>query len=161
VKIMAYGTSNGVSNNLIDYEELIGQTAISEEMVGECRTSADGMIDARLAPVAPAGGLPLVSPPAIVNCISDDLTTYFILRRLFTGKDPNDSAWVDKFYTRPLEMLEQLVKSPRILDAPSGAVNAASGASSTTLNQDRIFSVSRTSGGSLVSGDGEGGMDDW
>jgi len=70
----------------------------------------------------PAGGLPLASPPAIVNCISDDLTTYFILRRLFTGKDPNDSAWVDKFYTRPLDMLEQLVKSPAILDAPAGAV---------------------------------------
>ncbi len=158
---MAYGTANGVSNNLIDYEELIDQTAITEDMVSECRQSADGMIDARLAPVAPAGGLPLASPPALVNCISDDLTTYFILRRLFTGKDPNDSAWVDKFYARPLEMLEQLVKSPQILDAPAGAIGAAPGAASTTLNQDRIFTVSRTSGGSPVSGDDEGGMDDW
>ena len=158
---MAYGTTNGVSNNLIDYEELIDGDAITEDMVAECRTAADGMIDARLAPVAPAGGLPLASPPAAVNSVSDDLTAYFILRRLFTGKDPNDSQWVDKFYTRPLEMLELIVKSPQILESAAGAVGAASGAASTTLNQDRIFTVSRTSGGSLVSGDDEGGMDDW
>ncbi len=155
---MAYGTENGVSNNLIDYEELIDQSAITDEMVGECRAHADGVIDARLAVVSPPGGLPLASPPAIVNCVSDDLTTYFILRRLFTGKDPNDSQWVDKFFTRPLEILDQLVKSPQILDASGGA---ASGPTSTTEGQDRIFTASRTSGGSLVSGDDEGSMDNW
>lgn len=154
---MAYGTENGVANNLIDYSELIDATAITEQMVGECRASADGIIDARAASVA---AVPLSSPPAIVNSVSDDLTTYFLLRRLFTGKDPNDSEWVDKFYARPMELLDGIVKSPGILEQAAGGA-APPGPSSTTENQDRIFSVTRTSGGSQVSGADEGGMDDW
>jgi hypothetical protein len=154
---MAYGTENGVSNNLIDYADLIDASAITEEMVSECRGSADGLIDARIAAVTTA---PLASPPALVNCISDDLTTYFLLRRLFTGKDPNDSQWVDKFYTRPLELLDGLVRTPQIFDAAAGG-GGASGPDSTTRNQDRVFSVSRTSGGSPVSSGDDGTMDDW
>jgi hypothetical protein len=155
---MAYGTSNGVYNNLIDYSDLIENSAITDEMVCECRTHADGIVDARLAKAAPVAALPLADPPAIVNGISDDLTTYFVLRRLFTGKDPNDSEWVDKFYKRPLELLDVLVQNPEALGVSSVAEERIAG---TTENQDRIFTVSRTSGGSPVSGPDDGSMDDW
>ncbi len=152
---MSYGTFNGVKNNLIDYEELIEREAITEEMVEESRLGADGIIDARLAKAAPAGMLPLAEPPAIVGMISDDLTTYFILRRLFTGKDPNDSEWVDKFYTRPMQLLETLAGNPEIMGAAGASGRKAS---STTENQDRIFTVSRTSGGAETD---DGTMDKW
>jgi len=155
---MAYGTSNGVYNNLIDYADLIEHSAITETMVSGCRAHADGIIDARLAAAAPRDSLPLANPPAVVNGISDDLTTYFVLRRLFTGVAPNDSEWVDKFYKRPLELLDALVQSPDIIAAASVAEERVS---ATTEEQDRIFSVSRTSGGAPVSGPEEGSMDDW
>lgn len=153
---MAYGTLNGVNNNLVDYSDLVENTAITEGMIGECRVHADGIIDARLACVVAYASLPLANPPAIVNGISDDLTTYFVLRRLFTGKDPNDSEWVDKFYTRPLELLDKLVQTPDIVGTGSQEIVSGS-----TENQDRIFTVSRTSGGSLVSDPDDGSMDDW
>lgn len=158
---MAYGTQNGVSNNLLDYAELIDAEAISEEMNTDCRTAADGLIDARLAGVITAGGLPMASPPALINSISDDLTTYYLLRRLFTGKDPNDSEWVDKFYVRPLELLEMLIANPQIIESAAGASPAEDKVMSSTPGQDRIFSVSRSSMGEMISDTSEGSMDEW
>ncbi len=150
---MAYGTVNGVANNLIDYGELVTQEAITGQMVTECREHADGIIDSRLAMVVSMDGLPLGEPPAIINGVSDDLTTYFILRRVFTGSEPNDSEWVDKFYTRPLELLDRFVESPGIAEAVSETLDSVG---SNTENQDRIFTVSRESTGA----DG-GTMDEW
>lgn len=158
---MAYGTINGVGNNLVDYAELIDAEAISETMKEDCRLAADGLIDARLAGVLSATELPLSSPPAIINSISDDLTTYYLLRRLFTGKDPNDSEWVDKFYERPLALLDMVVSSPQIIEAAAGASPAENRVGSSTPGQDRIFSVSRRSGGEMISDGTEGSMDEW
>ncbi len=153
---MAYGTENGVSNNLSDYADLNDAGAISAAMVSECRTSADGIIDAKIASVVSATTLPLASPPAVVDNISDDLTTYFILRRVFTGKDPNDSEWVDKFYERPLELLESLLENPQIIEDAQGDAPLDDNVASTTEEQDRVFSVTRTAAGS-----DSGTMDDW
>jgi len=158
---MSYGTESGVSNNLIDYSELIDQDAIDAEMVSDCREAADGIIDAKLASAVPVGSLPLESPPAVVDSISDDLATYFLLRRLFTGKDPNDSEWVDKFYERPLELLDSLVEDPQIVEEAAGEVPEENNVYSSTPAQDRIFTVGRTSGGQPVSSDDGGSMDEW
>ena len=157
---MAYGTENGVKNNLIDFADLIDGEAITEQMAEECRAHADGIIDARLAAVIGFSALPLEAPPAVVNGVSDDLATYFLLRRLFTGKDPNDSEWVDKFYKRPLELLDKLVEDGGALALSSGA-GMDSKVLSTTPNQDRIFTVERTSGGASVSGPEEGSLEEW
>jgi hypothetical protein len=158
---MAYGTADGVGNNLFDYTQLMDASSITTQMVSECRYYSDGIIDARLAKVVPVQSLTLDSPPAVINCVSDDLTTYFLLRRLFTGKDPNDSQWVDKFYVRPLELLDALVKDPGIIQVADVPSESAARAVSTTLNSDRVFSVTTTSGGSITAGSGEGTEDKW
>ena len=155
---MPYGTDTGISNNLVDYADLIDQSAISETMASECRTAADGIIDSRLAAVVPPALLPLEPPPALVDNISDDLSTYFLLRRLFTGKDPNDSEWVDKFYTRPLELLDKLVEDPQVIEEAAGIDPEANNVYSNTGGRDRVFSVSRTWGGAGADG---GTMDKW
>ncbi|HPI78081.1 MAG TPA: DUF1320 family protein [bacterium] len=157
---MPYGTENGISNNLIDYADLVVCEAITEDMAADCRAAADAIIDARLAAAVGFAALPLSSPPAVVNGISDDLAMYFLLRRLFTGSAPNDSEWVDKFYKRPLELLDKLVESGGALASGSG-YGMDSKVSTTTPNQDRIFTVERTSGGASVCEPFEGTMEDW
>lgn len=158
---MSYGTATGVSNNLSDYTELNDAGTISVEMVAECRTAADGIIDAKIAAVVSAATLPLAAPPAVVDNISDDLTTYFILRRVFTGKDPNDSEWVDKFYVRPLELLDSLLENPQIIEEAQGDTPLDDNVASTTEDHDRVFSVTRTAGGAPAADSGTGTMDDW
>ncbi len=147
---MAYGTENGVTNNLSDYEELIESGCVSEDMIGECRLAADGIIDARLSTVVDYGRLPLEEPPAVISLLSDDLTTYFVLRRVFTGSEPNDSEWVDKFYLRPLELLDKLLAKPVALGNDGGR------AASTGMRRARVFT---TDPGDYDGDDGT--MDEW
>ena len=104
---MAYGTESGVIISLTDFPDLgMNYFLINEPVVAEFRGYADGIIDARLAAVVHMGDLPLAEPSAVINAVSDDLTTYLVLRRVFTGNEPTDCGWIDKFYTRPLGLLE-------------------------------------------------------
>lgn len=159
---MAYGTTNGVSNNLEGYADMITAGTITPQMVTDCRVFADSVIDSRLVRIVPKSDLPLVSPPAIINTISDDFTTYYLLRRVYVGKDKNESAWVDKFWTPDMELLEDLIKNGSGL-LVDGSGNALSGSTpvSSTSGLDPIFGMERTSGGTEATSEYEESMEDW
>lgn len=159
---MAYGTTNGVSNNLKTYDNLIDKADITAAMVSDFRTKADAEIEKRIAPIVGLTNLPLASPPDIINSISDDLTTYFILRRLFVGKDPKNSDWVQDFWDKPIENLEWLLENPEIFENASGDELIGDGIEAgDTDDLDPIFGMERTKDGSAVTDQWEESQDTW
>lgn len=156
---MAYGTTNGVANNIKGYAKLITDGEITTLMVSEFRARADGEINAYLAKAVPLTSLPLAAPTQKVNNISDDLTTYYILRRLFMDVEPNDSDWVEKFRTQAMDNLDFLVKNPDSLVDATGAALVESGVESTTDGYDQVCGMSRTADGETVTDDYETSMD--
>lgn len=158
---MAYGTANGVTNNLVNYQDLIAASKITVAMIAEVRVAGDGIIDMYLSRSVARTNLPLANPPAVVDSISDDLATYYLLRRVFTGKDPDDSVWVDKFYKRPLELLDVLADNPSILEDAAGNSLVEVGVEASTEDYDPVFGFERTSDGDAVTGDYDESMEDW
>ena len=107
---MAYGTVNGVKWNMSknSYQNLIDYDVLEQDQIDNARLKADAMINASLASTVYFTDLPLtiatVSQMALdlINSISDDLTTWFILQPVYIKKDPNKSSWVDMFYDRAM-----------------------------------------------------------
>jgi hypothetical protein len=155
---MAYGSSAGVEANIKQYSELISSGQMTLAMVTTFRSRADAEIDSALSGVVAQSDLPLVSPPAVVGVISDLKVTCYILTRIYCEKDPDESAWVDQFCTKADDLLETLLENPeQILNATGGEV-ADDQILSTTLDQDREFTVTTESGGSTIA---TGTMEDW
>ena len=157
---MAYGTANGISNNIKNYAQMITGGDITTDMVAEFRTKADAEIDAKLVVVIPVASLPLTAPTDKINSISDDIATFFILRRQFTGTDKNESAWVQGFWDRAMENLEWVIENPGSLD---GAIDVVpdSGISSSTTSLDPVFGFERTINGTRATNEYEESMENW
>lgn len=151
---MAYGTDDGVKNLIKDYSAVSDFTA---PYLAECRTKADSYINMKLAPIVNEADIPLVSPPAVVGTISDMFTAYFVLYRMYLKREKSDSPFVSELWDKADKMLDFLLENPAILTTAIAQAKI----DSTTLDQDRIFSVERTSEGETVSGDYEGTMEDW
>ena len=136
---MAYGTVNGVENRIPDYTALVTAGKITTNRLTGFRADADAEIDAVLAEYLPIDDLPLASPPAIINTISDLLVTCFLMRFVYFDKDPAESAWVNQFCTEARDKLDDLKKSPEIFVDGSGNAIAETRVESTTQGQDRVF----------------------
>ena len=107
---MSYGTANGVKWNLSMGQEqtLIDYNVLEQDQIDSFRVKADAIINAALASTCYFTDLPLttatVSPMAmdLINSISDDLTTWFLLQPVYGRKDPNKSSFADTFYDRAM-----------------------------------------------------------
>jgi hypothetical protein len=107
---MAYGTTNGVKWNMSKntLQDLIDYDTLEEDQILAARTKADAIINAALASTVLFTDLPLTTATVsqmamdLINSISDDLTTWFILQPVYIQKDPNKSSWVDIFYDRAM-----------------------------------------------------------
>ena len=158
---MAYGTTQGVQDNLLEYDDILANTEVSTGMVTRMVARADGVIDARLAPIVGASNLPLSSPPQIIASISEAFATCYILSSIFTEKDPNDSEWVTKFCTWGNEKLDEVVAQPDILG--DSLIDSDAAIESSTEDYDEKCYVDQTSGGSSTDTGtrGEDSMDTW
>ena len=157
---MAYGTTNGISNNLKDYSQLISESDITLAMVTEFREKADAKIDARLAPVVGVSNLPLVNPPGDINSVSDDMTTFWILRRLFMQDATNESDWVSDFWDKAMANLGYIVDNPACLVDASGNPLVSDSTIASNVDCDPIFGMKRTLNGVTTTGDYEESMED-
>lgn len=151
---MSYGSVTGVSYLLEQYDELIAGGSITTEMVEAFLVEASGDVDAIVGKVAT---VPMAAPPQVVTNVTNKLAVCRIITRMSLGKDPDEIGYVNVFCKDPLEMLENAVKSnPAIFTGAAGA----STMSSNTLNQDRKFTMTETSGDVVTSTDAKT-MDDW
>lgn len=160
---MAYGSTAGLRVNIKNYDSYTAgaEPVLTAADVTAARTKSDNWIDNQLVSVVAKSDLPLaVSSP--VDGISDDMTTYHLLRGIFTQKNPNLDDWVDTFKETAEDNLKTLVASGSqgILDA-SGSKLANKQPQSNTDGQDRIFSLTRTTQGNISTGPFEDSMDDW
>lgn len=158
---MAYGTDQGVKDNLLEYADILTHTEVTAEMVTRMIARADGVIDKRLAPIVGAANLPLSSPPQIVRSISEAFATCYVLNSLYTQKDPNDSEWVNKFCEWGQKNLDELVDEPEILG--TDLINADAAVESSTENFDEKCYIDQTDGGSPTdtAERGEDSMSKW
>jgi len=158
---MAYGTVQGVEDNLLEYDDIIDKTKVTAEMVARKIVQADGVIDMRLASIVGMSPLPLADPPQVIKTISEYYATCYILTSLFTQKDPNESDWTKEFCVMAKELLDGVVENPDILGPD--AISADADIESSTEDLDEKAIIEQTSGGAAVEpGDkGESPMDDW
>ena len=107
---MAYGTTDGVKWNLSmgQQQSLLDYDVLEADQITSFRTKADAIINAMLASTVYFTDLPLTTATVsqmaldIINSISDDLTTWFLLQPVYGRKDPNKSSFADTFYDRAM-----------------------------------------------------------
>lgn len=153
---MAYGTTQGVSDGLVEYAQYIGGTSptVPAATIARFLQRATNLIEAKIANI-PGVVLPLSPVPGIIDDIAVDLAICQVLRRLSVGKDPNETEYLKMYCTEPVTMLDDLIeKNP-------GAITG--GASTTlmlsnTVGDDVEFSVSRIQDGVTVE---DGTTEDW
>jgi phage gp36-like protein len=102
---MAYADLNNVNSMLNGEVSKRTQQRLAEV----CATKADSIINAYLAMIY---GVPfVVSTPALVASIAEDLTAYYLLRTsYFEGVAGNDKDTVNNYWDESIKMLEGIAK---------------------------------------------------
>lgn len=155
---MAYGSTVGLQLNIPRYDAFITAGTFTAAIITEARRRADQVIDTRLSGLIDPSNLPLTTSTP-VDHISDDYTTCFLLRGRYTDKQPDASDWVESFCEKATEALDELLNNPEQLQDLLD-IEVTNLPDSNTRNQDRIFSMQRTTddGESVVD---TGTMDKW
>ena len=115
----------------------------------------DAWVDSKIASVAT---LPLVTVPAAVGLAADYRACYETLRGVFTEAESNKSAWVDSFLDRADETMADILANPNAIFGSQASPDTAICADSSTLNDDKEFTIGRKQNGVPVEG---GTMDVW
>ena len=81
----------------------ITQADINDLFVSKAESDIDAAISERYS-------LPFSSTPPLIRSLAQDLTMYYIARRMYTQNKKDKNDWVDDFRTNAFDMLEKLQK---------------------------------------------------
>ena len=86
-------------------------------------SKAEGLIHSKLAKMY---SVPFTSTniPPIIKSISQDISMYYLLRRIYTQNKKDENPWVDE-WKMAIDMLDELASGEMILVDNSGAVISA------------------------------------
>jgi hypothetical protein len=160
-----YGTTDGIKYNLTEEEyarlRAASPSQLSDAQILHFRHKANAKLDSILVAVVGKANIPLPVVPDELHGISDDLTTFFILRSKYRKVEPNKSDWVDEFKTLAMDNLKLLMgNADNFVDA-LGNIISVDGFDISTLDYDPIFGMERTVEGERVTGDYEESQEDW
>jgi hypothetical protein len=160
-----YGTADGIKYNLTEaeYTRLRAATPseLSDAQILHFRQKANAKLDSILVAVVGKANIPLPVVPDELHGISDDLTTYFILRSKYRKVEPNKSDWVDEYKILAMDNLKLLMgNADNFVDA-LGNIISVDGFDISTLDYDPIFGMERTVEGARVTGDYDESQEDW
>jgi phage gp36-like protein len=80
-----------------------------------------GLAEAHINGVlAKAYTLPFTGDIPILTAISTNMTTYYVLRRLYTQQEPNESDWVENYKTLAMDMLAPIADGTTVLVDSAG-----------------------------------------
>jgi phage gp36-like protein len=93
--------------------ERIPNTAAVETDILQFIEDADAIIDAK---VRGKVTIPFAATPPLIRWISTSLATYFTLRSLFGSQTEDYQEWIEDFWDKPMEVLQDLADCKYTLD---------------------------------------------
>ncbi len=148
---MAYGTTDGVKDKIKNYTNITDFDAL---LLARRRTQADAYINTKISAVVT---LPLPTVPDAINEISDMLTAYWMLQRIFLDQELEGRSSYGDLKKEADDWLDMILKNPT---GVFGLAESAIIATSTTMDDDRKFSNAQYQDGKEVSDEYSRTMDD-
>lgn len=87
-------------------------------LIGNHISRADNLINSK---IAKRYDVPFTTTPPIIKTLSEDITSYFTYRSVFSGDNQNDNQWTDKFKDA-VEILDQIRDGKMDLIDTSGSL---------------------------------------